>query len=901
VLVGFFSSFLITNSIQFSSTLLSLLFPFSFYIYNPTSHISFWSPPRGFQNTNIPPSTRSRTIRDEVIAAFHNPLNPQLGTDAPAEDSDDTSFYFDAVPYEEQQHLLLDSPRPQHHLTSISPLRAPIFTPSELPSPSYTPPSESRLTTPDNSIPQQNALKLNNTIPPPPVIMANIQNVNFQMPLRNERAAPTFDTSKPRELNRFFEDLEQLFSRVNYTSATNAIDMKKYTVRYVDFNTEQLWRTFPEFNNPANTYEDFKAAILVHYPDAAGDFIYSIRDMDLLIGEKQRIGINTNSEMADYHMKFLTITTWLIDKRLLSDLEQQRAYMHAFQPVLLNAVMTRLQLKKQDHYPNVPYKIEDVYEAARFVLQGSITTGYYAPISSTYTSAPTITDKPLALPVKTEDLSALLTEFAKIMKETLSANKGQGRSYNSSERRCFFCGKTHPDPCKEINRYIEEGKCRKNQEGRIVLSTGAYVPREITGDHLMGRIDEWHKRHPNQLASATLINMVDMRIVQANSKPAPTHSAYQLSTQERINALEAEMFALKTKKPIPQSSVRTRAQAARIEEVIEEEVEEVELDKARKDKEVEFRTNDSAPAKAPEHPFRNTRDAAYAPPTTRNVGAQDKSHDSRQPAYKTLPPIHDPEIANKVYKRSMEAQITITQRELLSLSPEVRSQVRESITTKRLPIKDTPVRAQHLYHEGDNEEDEENANIATLEAFAIPTTQHLPDDAIIIPDPFEVYLNSLKPDENPDMDRLVVARTSSSIRCIQAFVDNSQKHECILDPGSQVIAMSEEICHTVGLSYDPGLRIRLVSANATLDYTLGLARNVPFQLGKITVYLQVHIVRKPSYGILLGRPFDIVTQSVVRNFANADQTITIFDPNTGRRATIPTFARCKDDDEEKDF
>ena len=43
--------------------------------------------------------------------------------------------------------------------------------------------------------------------------------------------------------------------------------------------------------------------------------------------------------------------------------------------------------------------------------------------------------------------------------------------------------------------------------------------------------------------------------------------------------------------------------------------------------------------------------------------------------------------------------------------------------------------------------------------------------------------------------------------------------------------------------------------------------------------------------ILLGRPFDILTESIVRNFANEDQTVTITDPNTGQRHTIPTFPR----------
>ena len=59
------------------------------------------------------------------------------------------------------------------------------------------------------------------------------------------------------------------------------------------------------------------------------------------------------------------------------------------------------------------------------------------------------------------------------------------------------------------------------------------------------------------------------------------------------------------------------------------------------------------------------------------------------------------------------------------------------------------------------------------------------------------------------------------------------------------------------------------------------------------MYLQVHVISLPAYDVLLGRPFDVLTESVVRNFANEDQTITIQDPNTGRRVTVPTRPRSR--------
>ena len=90
-----------------------------------------------------------------------------------------------------------------------------------------------------------------------------------------------------------------------------------------------MWKIFPEFSDDNKTYKEFKDAILDQYPDSTGDYIYSIRDMDILIGERQCIGIATMQDMSDYHVQFLAITRWLISKDQLADLEQRRAYVWA--------------------------------------------------------------------------------------------------------------------------------------------------------------------------------------------------------------------------------------------------------------------------------------------------------------------------------------------------------------------------------------------------------------------------------------------------------------------------------------------------------------------------------------------------------------------------------------------
>jgi hypothetical protein len=122
-------------------------------------------------------------------------------------------------------------------------------------------------------------------------------------------------------------------------------------------------------------------------------------------------------------------------------------------------------------------------------------------------------------------------------------------------------------------------------------------------------------------------------------------------------------------------------------------------------------------------------------------------------------------------------------------------------------------------------------------------------------------------------------------------VDNQEQVETIIDSGSQIITMADSVCHELGLIYDPTIQLNMQSANGEINRSLGLARNIPCQIGNITLYLQIHVIRSPAYDILMGRPFDVLTESIVKNYANEDQTITICDPNTGQQATIPTIPR----------
>src|SRR6202522_2527584 len=232
----------------------------------------------------------------------------------------------------------------------------------------------------------------------------------FYMPMRGERTAPILDGTRARDLPRTFTDLETLFRRAKITDDN---EKKKQVIYYTDFDTEQLWKYLPEFDDPTINYADFKDVIMDYYPEAA-EFLYSITDIDSLTDERQRLGMASVQDLSDYHLQFLAITTWLIKKGQLSELEQGRAYIRAFPAQLQSTIVTRLQFKNPYHHPGIPYPVTDVYNTAKSLLHGISFLEFTSPAQ--LISAPA---EPTEFPIKTEIFAPLIAEFRKNIIETV--------------------------------------------------------------------------------------------------------------------------------------------------------------------------------------------------------------------------------------------------------------------------------------------------------------------------------------------------------------------------------------------------------------------------------------------------------------------------------------------------
>ncbi|KAJ6537519.1 hypothetical protein DFH09DRAFT_1090876 [Mycena vulgaris] len=447
-----------------------------------------------------------------------------------------------------------------------------------------------------------------------------------QMPACGDRGAPSFDSSNPRQLHRHFSDLDFHFGR---SSVTDDTEKKKHTTRFLSVEEQDVWEAFPEFG-PTKTYDEFKAAVLKLVPGTDVDRKFTPADLDALVGKYARLGILSKGDYSEFYRHFLAITQFLVARQRLSLAEQSHAFRRAIAlPSLWDRVPQRLQSKKPDVHPDEPCELADLNEAVEFVLA----TTCNAPVAIAGFHLP------------------------------------------------------HPSPIyPEIQQEPRLGALLKtmNASSSIIIRTGLPLNRLP-----ILRVPIWRATvaNPGQLTAAQLmLEVKTQRVAPASSISATAGgSTFQPSEDDRIRSLEHEILAL-----------RTRAQARRAA-AAGEPVEEPELPIRASAPPANAPTSAPPPlrppnrasapsAPQPEHPFANARDATYVPPRDRNVGTRPNPVQPKKPgpAHHPTAPIYNEKVAHGVFDRSMEASVTLTQRELYALSPEVSAQVHDATTSRRV-------------------------------------------------------------------------------------------------------------------------------------------------------------------------------------------------------------------------
>ena len=276
-------------------------------------------------------------------------------------------------------------------------------------------------------------------------------------------------------------------------------------------------------------------AVYKLYPGSDSEWWWVIADMDKLVGETSWVGILSLVDLGKYHREFMAITMFLIMKNRISPTKQSHAFTCGFPPELWNRVAHRLQLKLPDHFPNNPYTLEEIHDAAHFVLHG--TTSYALAYDDQRQATQMSTAITKAEPaMKMEDFTTLLD----VMKQAVSKMGNQGNQSKPSPPRnlhCHFCGGGHfKNSCNVLKEYIHDGKCILCNDGHIALPGRHFIPGTITGKTFKDRLNKWHRQNPDPVPTTTTNSLL------LDIFPDPVTTSFQLTADDCIHSLEKEFL-----------------------------------------------------------------------------------------------------------------------------------------------------------------------------------------------------------------------------------------------------------------------------------------------------------------------------------------------------------------------
>jgi hypothetical protein len=682
------------------------------------------------------------------------------------------------------------------------------------------------------------------------------------MPSRFSTSAPKFD-GHPRSLQRFFEEIELLGRECNLDQRA----LIRHTLRYLDSVDYDAWNSRP--SAAGVDWINFKEEITSMYPGAEDDTRFNVTDLELFVERHASNPMRDRFQFGEYYRNFLTRASWLLNRNLISHRERNKFFMNGFHIDFRHQLRTQLRLQDPTHPLDEPWDINEVEQAARFLLDGR-NTGNVLTVSASpspppqpYYTAPSSHFAPS--PRETFDMASIeqiLTSDAFLNrlagKIHLPASQSSQSSHQpplqQNQRRTWPCGFcSDPDHmfrhCQTLEDYIRRGLCIRDASYRICMPDNTLVsPQVAPGRNMKERIDNWHKSRspPVVQAQANILEVVSYQQPAStlpNAPPTPPmsySSSYVSQDEQELATLEA--VALATMK--------------RQEEVCKR------IGAAGKSK-----NSPPAPKRSPNTPNSSQTASANSPsqppsqsipplkPTSNNIPPT-----SQQQQYRFSSAIEDPKAVQNVMERSLDGTVTLTQRELYAIAPEVRKRIKEQVTTHRIPT-GTP------------------ATSSLIE-------ESLPDDE----NPSSSFLHHhLSSQTNP----IIVANHTEELRTIPLELDGKVTVDAILDEGSQIIGIRRDIWEKLGLPLLRDLTIVMESANATKESTMGLLRDLPVRIGSSTFYLQVQVIENAPYEMLLGRPFLTLTQAQTHHYSNGDSHITLIDPNTNETITIPTMTRVR--------
>ncbi|GAW05094.1 hypothetical protein LENED_006929 [Lentinula edodes] len=718
------------------------------------------------------------------------------------------------------------------------------------------------------------------------------------LPKRDERSAPKFDPKNEALLPNFFEEFERTAKAAGIDE--DAERMKRTVLGYLDAKTMRFWQSLDTFDDDEKTWEDFKTEILDYYPGATGTAEVTTEELVRVVETFKKKAISTTQDLAEYHREFAVVAKALRTQGTLSEILIAQHYVRPFPENIRARIDTGLYV----HYPTKKvgqaYTINEIRKVVTFLLSDAsapVSSGSFRSGDRTAIPHSTTKDEPIikSEPKDAEDsLSQQVAALTQMMQQFVKENKNKdaGTREPRSDRTCPWDGCTSKvlKDCPDLADWVAKGRVERNERGFVQLKGGRDLPNETKYKRglVKTRFERYFEENPS--AKTWILDIPQ----PLNGPLAPAlagvdvsqHNAYTLHSYQGPSMLAtAAAYTLQGESdPTEAAAVRDlifKMETRRSKGRTDAKSSSTSLPDKPASSDTNTRTQpDPEPSKPipprivpptkPPKPIIGKLPENYVPPQERTVGVQPKE-DHRNYRYRA--PIETEAAVERIIQTGMASMVSVRQDDLLAIAPEYRKKVKDAITSRRIGVDGVLLDDMKLL---------EPVLMIDLDLakglYSVPVSQE--DLANFFTD-----FGDAK-----EGDGFYVAKESHSIRAVNATIGGRPAH-CILDGGCSIVVMSDAACNAFGFAFDPEKRINLQSANGNTDWSLGLAKDVPFRFGDVIAFLQVQVVDSPAYDFILGRPFEILMQASYKNFLSGDQHLTLTDPNTYKTTTIPTVPR----------
>lgn len=654
------------------------------------------------------------------------------------------------------------------------------------------------------------------------------------------------------------------------------VDNLNSSIRYAPNEDADYWKTLPEA--AGSDWARFRQAIIDAYPGAETNGTFTRSNLEKLVNERSAAPITTRDELGKYFRAFVPITAHLITTKKISDLDRDRYFMQGLDAAFSQRVRARLAIKSPDHPYDDPYPYADVNKAAAFLL---------TEVSSEPAARLTHAVKAEPADDMTTMMKTFFTQFGTAYAQMATnarpapvypprqpwggaaASGANATPMGDRGNNCMFCGKEgeYMRDCPTLNEYLTAGKVIRGPDRRLVLPNGRELPF-VPGGTLKARTD----RHYESAPAPALPN---------NFREDPPHMTNLISvaTTAPQTATIRDEELLDILKSLNVSVEEGEDPIAAVFEAA--------AAKTKKAKEVRV---DDPPA----HPKQTTFRPANLPPKTPRaapVAPAPPPPDpalSHQPQFHYRAPIEEGKTVQAVIDRALDSTVTITNRELLAISPEVRKSFKDATTTRKVPTGSHATSARIVEIDDDGEPNPLPPHNATCKhAFAVHTGQA------------PTFLCDMEGcgQRHP----YPTAARASELRAIYPVFNGTHEIESLLDSGSEVTCMRRAVWEKLGVPLSEDGRMRLETADTHSSVSTGTIEHLKLTIGGVDSYHTIIVMENAGYDVLLGQPFYQLLKVGTTVTDNNEQHISIADPVNGRRITVPTSRRKRKQPTEVDF